>query len=422
MIPMARRLRSAQLENRTARLKLPIQWKPQAWTAIAPGIRLGIRRCKGPSRWVIEAADGKGGRWQKVLALADDYEESDGEHVLTFWQASERARKLVRGSEAEAGAPITVGAAINLYENDLVARGQHASNAARIRRHVSASLAAKPVALLSAAELARWRDALLAGKLERSSVRRTCRSLAAALSLASKRDARIKNADAWRHGLGGITGASGGTRNAQTLSNPQVHALIAAAFAESDQFGLYIQVAAETGARLSQIAKLNCADLQNGGEPRLMMPSSRKGRGRRAITHKPVPITPALAQRLAASAAERAADAPLLLRVDGLRWQTNDFGDHLVRFRKAAIAAGAIVDGKPVSAYSLRHSSIVRMLLANVPARLVASAHDTSLAELEKTYSAFISDHGDALLRLGLLETPPAAARKAKVVPLRSRP
>ncbi len=172
------------------------------------------------------------------------------------------------------------------------------------------------------------------------------------------------------------------------LSDPQVHALIAAAYAESAAFGLYVEVAAVTGARLSQIARLNVADLQNGGEPRLMMPCSRKGRGKRAITHKPVPITADLAAKLKASAAGRAADAPLLLRVDGLRWQTNDFGDHLVRFRKAAIAAGAIVDGKPVSAYSLRHSSIVRMLLANVPARLVASAHDTSLAELEKTYSA----------------------------------
>ncbi len=134
------------------------------------------------------------------------YEDADGEHVLTFWQAADKARKLARGSEAEAGAPITVAAAINLYEHDLVARGQHASNAARIRRHVSANLAAKPVGLLTAAELARWRDALLAGKLKRSSVRRTCRCLAAALSLASKRDARIKNADAWRHGLGGIGG------------------------------------------------------------------------------------------------------------------------------------------------------------------------------------------------------------------------
>ena len=203
---------------------------------------------------MIEAADGKGGRWQKVIGLADDNEPADNEFVFDFWMAQARPAGWHAAVRPRPAAPITVAAAINLYENDLVARGQHASNAARIRKHISASLAAKPVGLLTAAELARWRDALLAGKLERSSVRRTCRCLAAALTLASKRDGRIRNEKAWRHGLGGISGASGGTRNEQVLAAPQVHALIAAANAESAEFGLYIETAAVTGARLSQIA------------------------------------------------------------------------------------------------------------------------------------------------------------------------
>ena len=402
---MARR---PPLENRTARRALAPRKKPYVAATLARGIVLRYRRNKGAGTWDVKVAIAGGG-WTKAIGTADDHEAADGVHVLDYFQAADKARKLARGSDADAGAPITVAAAINLYEHDLIARGHHASNAARIRGHVSASLAAKPVGLLTAAELARWRDALLAGGiLERSSVRRTCRSLAAALSLAAKRDARIKNADAWRHGLGGI-GDTFGTRNAQVLSDTQVHELVAAAYTESAAFGLYIEVAANTGARLSQITRLNVADLQNGSEPRLLMPCSRKGRGKRAITHKPVPITADLAAKLKASAVGRAPDAPLLLRVDGLRWQTNDFGDHLVRFRKAAIAAGAIVDGKPVSAYALRHSWIVRSLLAGVPARLVASTADTSIAELEKTYSAFISDHGDALVRRGLLAPVPTA-------------
>ena len=178
---------------------------------------------------------------QKAIGSAEDHEAADGVHVLDYFQAADKARRMARGSDADAGAPVTVAAAVDLYERDLVARGGDTGNARRVRGHVSASLGGKPVALLSAAELARWRDALLAGgTLERSSVRRVCRSLAAALSLAAKRDPRIKNEGAWQHGLGGIADTFG-TRNAQVLSDSQVHRLIAAAYVESAELGLYVE-------------------------------------------------------------------------------------------------------------------------------------------------------------------------------------
>jgi hypothetical protein len=37
--------------------------------------------------------------------------------------------------------------------------------------------------------------------------------------------------------------------------------------------------------------------------------------------------------------------------------------------------------------YALRHSSIVRQLLAGVPVRIVAAGHDTSVKMIEHTYS-----------------------------------
>ena len=54
--------------------------------------------------------------------------------------------------------------------------------------------------------------------------------------------------------------------------------------------------------------------------------------------------------------------------------------------------------------YALRHSSIVRALLANVPARIVAATHDTSIVMIERTYSAFIADFSDAVTRPALLD------------------
>jgi hypothetical protein len=64
----------------------------------------------------------------------------------------------------------------------------------------------------------------------------------------------------------------------------------------------------------------------------------------------------------------------------------------------------------------LRHSSITRQLLRGVPIRVVASSHDTSVAQIEATYSSSISDHSDALHRAALIDMD----GPVKVVPIRS--
>jgi len=130
------------------------------------------------------------------------------------------------------------------------------------------------------------------------------------------------------------------------------------------------------------------------------MPASRKGRGRKPAK-RPVPITTDLAAKLRSN---RPAEAPLLLRADGRAWQSSDDGDHERLFRLAAARAGL----QGVTAYVLRHSSVIRSLLANVPVRIVAAMHDTSVAMIERTYSAHISDYADTVAR-GALLAPPIA-------------
>ena len=66
--------------------------------------------------------------------------------------------------------------------------------------------------------------------------------------------------------------------------------------------------------------------------------------------------------------------------------------------------------------YALRHSSIVRMLLKNVPIRLVASLHNTSVAMIEKHYSKYIVEFGDEHARAGLLQPEPPSG--GNIVPL----
>lgn len=67
-----------------------------------------------------------------------------------------------------------------------------------------------------------------------------------------------------------------------------------------------------------------------------------------------------------------------------------------------------------VTLYALRHTSIVRQLLAGIPIRIVAAVHDTSVREIEATHSAFITDHSDDLIR----DTLP---KPAEVVPVAGR-
>ncbi len=65
--------------------------------------------------------------------------------------------------------------------------------------------------------------------------------------------------------------------------------------------------------------------------------------------------------------------------------------------------AAAGQDPAEVTIYALRHTSVVRQLLANVPIRIVATLHDTSVAMIERTYSRHIGDHSDALARSAML-------------------
>jgi hypothetical protein len=72
----------------------------------------------------------------------------------------------------------------------------------------------------------------------------------------------------------------------------------------------------------------------------------------------------------------------------------------------------------------LRHSSITRQLLGNVPIRVVADTHDTSVQQIEATYSHCIAEHSDALSRRALLDldAPAPLAVADKVVALPRRP
>src|SRR5262245_32960805 len=407
---MAPRLRSPTLDTRTARLKLRVRRKPY-FVPVAPGISLGYRRNLGPGSWLVRCADGRGGAWTKGFSTADDFEDASGDAVLDFWAAQTRARELVRGKHTDASKPVTVAEALDEYERDLAARGGLVAHVRRVRRLLTPVLLERPVGLLVMRELRGWRDREIARGLAPASVTRSCKAFAAALSLVANHDPSIANRSAWKIGLAALPDSHVARVDA-ILSDDQVRAVVAACYAFDPRLGLFVEVLAVTGCRPIQAARLVVGDLQ---ADRLLMPRSAKGRGKKRIERRPIPVSPALVAKLRAVAGDRPAGAPLLLRPDGNTWHIN-----LNRpFRAAMAAAGLPPTTVP---YALRHSSVVRALLRGLATRLVADAHDTSVTMLERTYAKYIADHSDTALRAAQIDMTPTAGDKVLPLPRRRRP
>jgi integrase len=401
--------RTSKLESPTARLKLAVRRKPY-WITISPGIALGYRRNHGAGTWSVRCYS-HGDEWIKRIALANDYEPPDDNNVLSYWQAIDKARAMVREATGRNGSrPLTVAEALDRYEKDLIARGAGAYNATHVRVHLTPVLAERLVAVLTADELIRWRDELLVAGMTPQNYNRMRKGLRAALNLVAERDPRITNGRAWKVGLKDLPD-SHNARNV-ILSPTEVARLVHCAYEIDRRFGRFVEVLVVTGARPSQAARLTVGDLQSD---RLMMPTSKKGRGRKIIHRYPTPIPSKLAAALADDANGRPLGGPLLLDPDGSAWGYNRRSHHKRKlFRQAVIAAE--LDPNVVTPYALRHSSIVRMLKRNIAIRLVASHHDTSVLMIERNYSAYIVAHSDELIRASLPDISPARAEN--VVPL----
>jgi hypothetical protein len=135
-----------------------------------------------------------------------------------------------------------------------------------------------------------------------------------------------------------------------------------------------------------------------------MMPVSFKGKGKKARRYIPAPITAALAARL------KGRSGTLLKRADGTSWDKVN----LPHYFADAMEGVTFANPAKVTMYALRHTSIVRQLLAGVPTRVVAALHDTSVVMVEKNYSRYIGDHVDDIVRATL-------PKPAEVVPLGNR-
>jgi integrase len=419
--PIVPKVRNASFETPTARLKKEPRRKPY-WFSIARRVALGYRRnANGEGSWSVRVTNGNA-QWTKLIAAANDYREANGRDVLGYYEAVTLALTVAQqnggGEVAPTDAPATLGDALDAYREDLKVRGGNPYNAERVRRLLNPILLARPVMFLTSAELVALRAELIR-KNRPATVNRYINSLRAACELAMKRDPRITSNRAWKVGLEKLPNANA-ARDDVILPDDMVRKLIDAAYELDRKFGMMIELAAVTGARLSQLSRITVGDLQTEAR-RIGVPASRKGKvtGRDKKRPTVVPITAALAETLGKEAAGRANGEPLLLRANGEPWTSGPGHSWAQRLPFRAIATRCGLDPDRITLIALRHSSIVRQLLRGVPVRLVASLHDTSSAIIDSNYARHISNHGEALVRAALegMEPPPAP----NVVKLRRR-
>lgn len=372
-----------------ARARLAPQGKPYFVPTVTPGIALGYRRIKDRAgTWTARVADGKGGNRLQALGVADDLDAG----AMSYEQAQDAARSVKR---TVIEGKLTVERALKEYEaSDL---DRHPGNVSRVRYwlgEVAPALLAKDLGELTVNELEAWRDGIKAAP---ATVNRTIRILKTALTNAADRyPERGIVTNAWRIGLKQKKHKH--KANNTVISDNQVRDLVEAARDVDPALGLFVEVGAITGARPSQIERLEVGDLQLGPKPRLHMPTSDKGTGEKA-SHIWVPITPSLAAKLRSN---RGPSEPLLVRSTGDAWSSASC-DYARPFAQAVKAAKLDTIGKRVTFYVLRHSSIVRRIMLGVPLREIAATHDTSVVMIERHYSKHIDEYGDSV-RVGLLD------------------
>jgi integrase len=449
---MARTRVDAPITTRNARKQLKPRKKPYC-RSLGPTVALGYQRKQRGGVWqVVESLGSKRYRLEQI-GIADDFLEANGVNIYDFEQAKSAAVAKIATWHADDRASVdgpapTVRSAVEIYmemqearERALQGKGRLRGDARlRLSRHVlSDAIADIALHTLKEAELARWRDRRSAN-LSVSTVRRIVNDFKAALNAAAvKHRSRLPPdmAIMIKNGLSAGEAAPPLVRDQAALPDADIRRIIEAAKTIDTEYGWdgdlfrMVVVLCATGARFSQISRMAVGDVQPA-QGRLMVPTSRKGRGTKKTTHIGIRVGADVVEQLRPAIAGRQRGEPLLERwrhvqakgtetqpprwVRAARSPWNAASELARPWLEIVTRSGLSSDVVP---YALRHSSIVRQLRVGLPVRLVAALHDTSTAMIERHYASAIVDMLDDL-SAGAVIPLIADEAAAKVVSLRS--
>ncbi len=428
---MARTVRDANLETRTARLRLPIRSEPY-WRGLEKGFALGYRRRGKGGTWLARRRPDGGGYSEHKIGTSDDLQDADGVAVLDYGQAQKAARAWWRaelrreeGHDTRSG-PYTVADAVADYLKELEGRG--AKSAYHTRRaaeaHVLPALGSALVGKLTAKKIGDWhrglatKPALARSKpgrkpnhrkadrsadgirKRRATANRIMTVLKAALNHAWK-SGHVASDDAWRR-VKPFRAVE--TARVQYLSEAECVRLVNAC---EPAFRNLVRGAMMTGCRYSELTAMRVADF-NLDAGVVTVRESKAGKPRHVV------LT-AEGQRLfAALAGGKLGDDPIFVRRDGDVWGKS----HQLRPMLDACKRAKI---KPaVSFLVLRHTHGSTLAMRGVPMGVIAEqlGHaDTRMTEKHYAHLApsYVADTIRAHFpTLGIAE-------ESSVTPIRSK-
>lgn len=382
---MAKTVRDAKLETRTARAALKPAAKPY-FRAIEQGLHLGYRKGKSGGVWVMRRYLGAQDYSVEKIGMADDTLDADGALVLTFAQAQAVARTLfmergrvAAGLPAEREGPYTVKACLDDYVEWLSQHGKTGPDARwRADSLIVPSLGAIECSKLTTKQVANWLTALANGaarlrtkkdvaqrfrqeddndpeearRRRQASANRVLTILKAALNRAW-REKKIPSDAAWR-AVPPFRDAT--AARVRYLTLPEALRLINGS---APDFRRLVRAALMTGARFGELAALEVGDFsQDSGTVHIR--KSKSGKARHVVlTEEGLAFFKSLV-------VGRAARDRLLVKDDGTRWGVN----HQTRPMLAACAAAQIEP--PANFHALRHTFASHTIMNGAPLLVVS--------------------------------------------------
>ena len=404
---MARTVRDANLETRTARLRLKAQAEPY-WRGLEKGLALGYRRRVTGGTWLARRRRNEGGYTEYRIGLSDDLQAADAVTVLDYGQAQKAARAWWRSEQRreegheEATGPFTVANAIADYLKNLDRRGGKSVYHARrtAETHILPALGAMQVGKLTTRRIKAWhhglaeKPALARSKpgrkrnfrkgdgstdgirRRRATANRILTVLKAALNYAWKAG-HVASDDAWRR-VKPFKGVE--TARIRYLSEDECVRLVNAC---APDFRNLVRGALLTGCRYSELAALHAADF-NPDAGIVTVRDSKAAKPRHVV------LTEEGQQLFVSLTAGKLAANPIFLRSDGGEWGRS----HQIRPMIEACNHAKIRPA--ISFHVLRHTHGSALAMRGVPMAVIAEqlGHaDTRMTEKHYAHLSGIRAH-----------------------------